>query len=373
MLCWLQRSPNAKLLGELAAAGRPLSHDLLDELPPSRYEHYVRQTLVHTGILPERHEDLDRIPAWLDQLLTDKPPQHVRLIRPFVHWFLLKRARRRAARRRRPALAGKYVRTRTFVALELLTELDRQGVTLTDLTQERLDRWLADGNIRRYTIRCFLTWTADRGLTKHLTVPGIPRQEPAHILNEDDRWHQLRRCLNDASMSLDVRVAGALVLLFGLPTSRIRTLRVEHLHQQDGDTYLDIGEPALLVPPKLAALLHQLIDNPARHARIAGGYPGPGWIFPGLLPGHPVDPSFSRKLLDHGIDARSARNGALVALVTDIPPPILADLLGLHINTVIRWAGLARRDWTDYLAARVSARTEAPQGGEERRNTAPCE
>src|SRR5664280_1348040 len=56
VLCWLKRSPNARLLADLAAAGRPLSHDLLDELPPSRYLHYVRQTLVHTGVLPERHE-----------------------------------------------------------------------------------------------------------------------------------------------------------------------------------------------------------------------------------------------------------------------------------------------------------------------------
>ena len=44
ILCWLERSPNARLLGELAASGQQLSHDLLDELPPSRYEHYARLT-----------------------------------------------------------------------------------------------------------------------------------------------------------------------------------------------------------------------------------------------------------------------------------------------------------------------------------------
>ena len=81
--------------------------------------------------------------------------------------------------------------------------------------------------------------------------------------------------------------------------------------------------------------------------------PGPQWLFPGLLPGRPAARSgFSRKLLDYGIDARPARNAALIALVENVPPPILAETLGIHINTAIRWADIARRDWTAYLAAR---------------------
>ena len=65
VLWWLQHSPNARLLAELAASGEPLSHDLLDDLPPSPTEYYVRQILVHTAVLPERNDALDRIPAWL--------------------------------------------------------------------------------------------------------------------------------------------------------------------------------------------------------------------------------------------------------------------------------------------------------------------
>lgn len=61
---------------------------------------------------------------------------------------------------------------------------------------------------------------------------------------------------------------------------------------------------------------------------------------------------FSRKLMNHGIDARPARNAALIAPLEDVSPPILADILGLHINTAVRWADIARRDWTAYLAVR---------------------
>ncbi|MFJ9372424.1 hypothetical protein [Streptomyces sp. NPDC101455] len=361
VLCWLRRSPNAALLGELAASGEPVSHDLLDTLPPSRYEHYVRQTLVHTGVLPERHEELDRIPAWLDGLLTDRPSGHAALIRPFVHWSLLKRARRRAAHRARPAMAGSYTRTRIRVALELLTWLDAHQLAFGELTQAHLDRWLSEGNTRNYTVRYFLSWAAQRDLLPELTVPAVPRQEPARILDEDERWQLLNRMLNDSTLPPDVRAAGSLVLLFGMQASRIRHLHTGHLQEHDGQLHLNIGSPPLPIPPKLASLLRSLAEGPGRQARIHIDGSGPRWLFPGLLPGRPAAPSgFSRKLLDHGIDARPARNSALIALAEDVPPPILADLLGLHINTAVRWADIARRDWTDYLAARDDTLTDEP-------------
>ena len=45
------------LLAHLVAQQRPVTHDLLDELPPGHSLHYLRQTLVQTGILPQRDED----------------------------------------------------------------------------------------------------------------------------------------------------------------------------------------------------------------------------------------------------------------------------------------------------------------------------
>ena len=79
----------------------------------------------------------------------------------------------------------------------------------------------------------------------------------------------------------------------------------------------------------------------------------PRWLFPGQVPGRPPAPSsFTRKFRKHGVDVLPGRHAALVALLEDVPPPILADTLGLHINTVVRWADIARRDWTAYLAAR---------------------
>jgi DNA-binding Xre family transcriptional regulator len=105
LIRWLSRSPNARLLKDLATSGEQVSHESLDALIPSRYEAYVRQMLVHTKVLPERDEDVERVPAWLEQRLIDRPAEHASLLRPFVHWHLLRRARRRGLERRYPASA----------------------------------------------------------------------------------------------------------------------------------------------------------------------------------------------------------------------------------------------------------------------------
>lgn len=85
---------------------------------------------------------------------------------------------------------------------------------------------------------------------------------------------------------------------------------------------------------------------------ISSGPEAPRWVFPGRVPGQPLDlHSLMTQLHRHGISARPARNGVLAALA-DLPAPDLADFLGIHVNTAVRWVTHARQDWTAYLAAR---------------------
>jgi len=90
----------------------------------------------------------------------------------------------------------------------------------------------------------------------------------------------------------------------------------------------------------------------------------PRWLFPGRVPGQPIDGHSLTNLLNrHGVAVRPARNGALAALAADLPAAILADLLGLHVNTAVRWVTYARRDWTDYLAIRAAEDKEPEKLG----------
>lgn len=227
---------------ELVAEGHELSHELLDNLPPSRNQRYIRQLLVHTGILDERNEDLERIPGWLEHELADKPTAHANLARPSLNWFLLRRARQRAATRHHPASADRDLRRRVSVALDFLAWIDQRDLALADLAQEHIDDWITGATSqRRYLIRYFLKWTTSRRLTRELTVPSIPRQEPQDLLDDDDRWRLLQHCLTDDALPTDVRAGGAITLLFGPSTERLCHLTPEHLKFGDKHAHLVLG------------------------------------------------------------------------------------------------------------------------------------
>lgn len=352
---WIKESPNTKLLARLASEGHELSHELLDELPPSRNQRYIRQLLVHTRVLEERNEDLERIPGWLEHELADKPAAHASLARPFLHWFLLRRARQRAATRRHPASADRDLRHRVSVALDFLAWIDQRGLALADLAQEHIDDWIAGApSQRRYLIRYFLKWTTSRRLTRELTVPSIPSQEPQDLLVDDDRWRLLQRCLTDDALPTDVRAGGGITLLFGLSTERLCHLTPERLKFGDKHTHLVLGRHPVLLPPRLAELLRHLAEQPRLRPQLSRAHPGPQWLFPGMVPGKPISThGMTQKLNRHGIPVRTARNGALAALAADLPSPILADVTGMHCHTALRWVAYARRDWAEYLAARA--------------------
>ncbi|MFJ9968790.1 hypothetical protein [Streptomyces avermitilis] len=156
-------------------------------------------------------------------------------------------------------------------------------------------------------------------------------------------------------MALGTRAAGALILLFGLHASHVRHLTASQLTRCDGNSSLTIDRHPVLLPPRLARLLHQLAEAPHTRAALTRTSRGEPWLFPGLVPGRPTSQTgLSSKLLPEGIDTRPARNAALVALAGDLPAPVLASILGLHPNTAVRWAGFAKTSWADYVAARAA-------------------
>lgn len=322
---WLGTSRSARLLGRLARTGDPITHDLIDDLPQTQALHYVREVLVSSGVLPARNEHLERLAPWLDHLLAGKPAHHARLVRPFTHWFVLRRARRAAARRTFTRGSADFARARVLVALDLLSWLDQRGQNLRDLTQADLDQWLAGGATTRRAVRYFLQWAHTRGQSGELAVPLPPRPEPARLLAEDDHIRQLDQCLTDQAMPLDLRTGGALVLL------------------------------CLMLPPRLAELVRQLRDQDEPRWTLGRlGTPAP-WLFPGQSPARPaVDVLFGVRLHRYGIDAHAGRNTGRLALAAELPASVLADLTGISISTAERWSHWAKRDWAAYIGQRAT-------------------
>ncbi len=244
------------------------------------------------------------------------------------------------------------------MAVQFLTWLEARGLTLATATQADVDVWLSGGTTTHYRLRDFLRWAHAHRLTADLTIPWLGSQGlPEHVLAEDDRWNLLRRCLDDEAIPVHLRVAGGLVLLYGQVPSRIVELTRNHLSTAGSRTYLAIGRQPVLLTAQ------------TRHDRVQARRPGsPGrrplihcdaspWLFPASQPGTHLDPDRLATLLNNrvGIFIRPARGGALCELATDLPAPVLAELLGLSVGTATRWTTLAGRDWTDYLATRAQS------------------
>jgi hypothetical protein len=254
--------------------------------------------------------------------------------------------------------AAGWARGRILVALAFLTWLDDRGTALGAATQADVDDWLHGATRYRYLLRDFLAWASARRLAGQVTVPALPRSELSGLITEDSRWQLLSRCLRDQDIPLDVRTAGALLLLYGQFASRLTRLTDADIEQHGPDTCLRLDTVPVLLPPRLTALVRAQLDAAPAHARTPGSRP----LFPGRSTARPVAPqTLTRRLREHGIEPRLARNTALAAWASDLPPAVLASLLGVHIQTAVNWASRTRRDWTAYLAERARVSTPAPR------------
>lgn len=359
-LTWLGRGSTAHTLAQLAATDGPVTHDHLDQIAPAQDRGgigHLRKLLVATDVLPERVEALAQLEPWLDRRLAGQPVELQRLIRPFAQWAVLRKARRDAARGRYTQQSARSDREQIRHALLLLTWLHDRGLTLDDLTQPRLDAWILEGSRqRRQVIRAFVTWTAARRLTAELEIARQRNDEPTRFLDEEHHLDLLRRCLtDDNTLPIEVKVAGALILLYGVRVAQIHALTTSRITHADNRSYITFDANPVLLPPNLAILISRLIADPPRTTTTFRPAPDtrPTHLFPGKPATLPMSAaSLGARLRQHGIQTAAGRNSALITLAADIPAPILADLFGIHPSTAAAWSIYARADWSDYLISR---------------------
>ncbi|GAA4192517.1 hypothetical protein GCM10022288_24880 [Gryllotalpicola kribbensis] len=104
------------------------------------------------------------------------------------------------------------------------------------------------------------------------------------------------------------------------------------------------------MPPGLDELIRQ---QTGRRGKASHASHGNGWLFPGGIPGRPIQTEIIRaQLVALGIKPSNSRKAALFQFAATIPTPILADLIGIAPNTAARWAALTSRSWSAYIAQR---------------------
>lgn len=357
---WLDRSPGVDLLRRLASGALPLSHEALDQLPQTPSLRHLRALLVAAEALPERDPHLAALERARDRLVASlDDPADRRLLRGFATWRVIHRLRRRHAGGA-TALAAKNARAPIAEAARFLTSLHERGLLLADVSQADVDRWLAGAGARR-NVRDFLLWARERGAVGELEVASSDGRGAPRPVDAEVRWALARRLLHDDGLDPADRVAGALVLLYAQPVSRIASLRASDVIEDEDDVFVTFGRERVLMPEPLASLLRRLPWR--RQVGPSGKMPGASeWLFPGRQAGRHLHPEHLRsRLAALGIDCRASRNAALLQLAAHVPAAVLADTLNLHPTTATRWVKTAGGDWTRYAAARARQTAARPR------------
>ena len=355
VLGWLQPyRPGHKILARLASGELDLSHPALDAVADVHRNAtgHIASLLTALGTLPPRDTHMACLERDIAAILDGAADQDMRrLLHRYATWGLLRHARTKV--RQAPLTSG--IRhgqaARLNTAVYFTSWLASRGLDLGTCGQPDLDTYLLACLARRDEVRLFLAW-ARRYRDPALTIPPAPRPDTTVPLAQDHRWALARSLLHDGGHDPGDRVAGLLVLLFGQRPGRIARLTTSHINLDSAHTTLTLGATPISIPEPLASHLHDLTCHRRHLSQVPASGPGP-WLFPGLHPGQPVLPAtISHRLARIGVNTVTGRASALLQLAGELPPTVVADLLGLRPKTAIAWGQLSGRPWAAYPALR---------------------
>ena len=345
-LRWIAKPATATALRRLADGDLVLSHAGLDELGDTLAVGHLRAVLVAAGLLPARDEAVARLEAWVAAHLDlVEPVEDRRVVEAFATWWVLRRQRIRAART--DTISTKTARRQIRRAIEFCAFLRDHDRTLATCTQADVDLWLAGPPARRH-VRDFLRWAHRHRLCPDVTVVRRQQGWPARHIDVDSHQALVRRLLDDDGLAVVDRLAGLFVACYGQTPARLVRLTLDHVTLDDSPVTIRFGRDPITLPDPVAVLLARLVAD--RHGRATTADTGQSrWLFPGGQPGRHLHPQqLSERLQRLGLDPLVVRTAALLDLASEVPPAILADVIGLYPNTATRWTRAAGGDWAAY-------------------------
>ena len=340
------------VLGGMASGRLVISHDTFrDQLPMDRRHCYLRDLLTATGVLEPYWPAIERIHPWLVDLLAEHPGTHAEVLSRYAHWHVLRRMRQHATAGTLTSGVINTSRSSIRAAARLLSWTDRNGAVIGELSQPQLEQYLAEHPGARSSAAPFLIWLGTTRTNTKIRV-AHPQQTPPQVTMSDEaRWRGVELLLHDTTINPHSRIAGLLLLLFAWPLNRIVRLTHDQIHQlPDGRVTVTFDTLPVELPPVVA---HLVIQHMRGHGQASYRAGDTRWLFPGRLPGRPIVTETVRGVLvSHGIHPRASRSAALFSLASQIPAPVLADLVGISNNNAAAWAKLAARDWSNYVTRR---------------------
>ena len=347
---WLAGPAITEILTALAAGRLPLEHASLDHASTEHNTAHLRALLIAAGLLADVDRSVERFHAAVGPLLKRiAAPADQIVVRTWLTWQVEPRLRRRIEHDRSVAHTAANARATLITVIGFLEDLHASERTLADCRQGDIDRWFAQPGAAVRRLRPFLAWARKhRHLPFALQLPEARSRKPAPP--DGNRAALAHRLLTATDLAADDRVAGALVVFYAQPVTRIAALTRDDLTTlNDGTVTIALADtPVELIEP-FATLAQQL---PNVRTNGVTDQLQARWLFPGRRAGcHISADALARRLRTIGIPPRLARTTALSELALELPPAVLAELVGIAPGTAARWATITGGDWASYAAS----------------------
>lgn len=353
VLWWLRKKPGTgpQLLRDMACGTREISHDTFSDLPSDRAHDYLRSLLVAVGVLGPIDIRVERMLPWIEDVVAELPAEDAAIVRRFAHWHVLRQMRKASHENRLTRSMTDACRRRVRVAIQFMAFLHTHDATPATATQEMLERYQALHRRPLTAEYAFLVWLRQSRINTTLRVTDPPRSPPSVTVSDSQRWAAVGRLLHDDTIRRKTRIAGLLTLLFAQPLSRIVALRSSQISiSDDHAVHVVFAAIPIQMPPLLDDLIREHLEQQCE-SRYTPSHTG--WLFPGRLPGtHLSTENIRTQLVAVGVKPYEHRKAALFQLASDMPAPVLAELLAITTKNAAAWAKLAARDWTDYVTER---------------------
>jgi hypothetical protein len=193
---------------------------------------------------------------------------------------------------------------------------------------------------------------------------GFRQAKTTPTITQEQRLGWLKGLLTGDIDTLPCGVAGTLLLLHAQPLTKIAALQTTAVARVDGETRIGLAKEPVPVPEPFASQLNYHLHN-RPNLRTTGGTIGTPWLFPTTRPGRHLDPqSIMKRLRSLGIDLLGSRNTALQKLASEVPAPLVAEMLGYSYQVTQRHAALAGTNWANYATSRnvANSRRETDPG-----------
>jgi hypothetical protein len=333
---WLD-GPSAAVVRRMVNGEAPMTHDTLDDLrlANGRDRHrMLRALLVTAGVLEERNEVVAGVEALIERdlvRLTATESDKV-CLRLYARFELLRKLRRTQERRDFPGRRGRGTATGKWVAaIGFVGWLNAQHSTLSSASQSDLDRFLSteEGTRLAHRLGAFVNWARPRGDVGMLRIPS-ERSEPRYDqLSNDQLRHVAQELVERADWDLAPRVAGLLVILFGLTLPSVIALRCSDLADTALGVQLSVRGFSTALPAPVGDLAMRLATRSYRPDS-----PPERWLFPGTLASQPISLSGATKQLTKiGFPTILARNAARRRLVGVLDPDVMRRVTDVCAQT----------------------------------------